>query len=123
MTASPRTPVSRIFYTVLLSAASLAVSGCGPKRPELAQLPPPAVMVATPEVRTVTNYQVFTARTQAVESVEIKARVSGYLTEISFKDGDLVTKDEVLFKIDDRPYKAALDEAKANVQYAKAALV
>lgn len=115
--------MSRILVAVLLSAVGLAVSGCGPKRPELAQLPPSVVMVATPEVRTVTNYQLFTARTQAVESVEIKARVSGYLTEITFKDGDLVTKDEVLFKIDDRPYKAALDEAKANVQYAKAALV
>ena len=70
-----------------------------------------------------TDYQIFTVRTEAMESVDIKARVTGYLEEILFKDGSDVKKDDVLFKIDDRPYKAALDEAKANVAYAKAALV
>lgn len=80
-------------------------------------------MVAHPIERTITDYQVFTARTQAVQSVEIKARVTGYLTKILFKDGDLVKEGEVLFQIDDRPYKAALDQAKANLELARAALV
>ena len=104
-------------------ATSLAMAGCQQKHPELVTMPPPVVMVAKPVEREVTDYQVFTARTQATQSVDIKARVSGYLTEILFKDGADVEKDAVLFKIDDRPYKAALDEANANLAYAKAALV
>lgn len=107
----------------LIVAALLALAGCQQKHPELVTMPPPVVMVATPVEREVTDYQIFTARTEATESVDIKARVSGYLTEILFKDGADVEKDAVLFKIDDRPYKAALDEANANVAYAKAALV
>jgi RND family efflux transporter MFP subunit len=123
MTPATQSPCCRVRNIALLLALLAATGGCEQKHPELVTPPPPVVMVAEPVTRTVTDYQIFTARTQAVESVDIKARVSGYLTEIEFKDGDLVEKNEVLFKIDDRPYKAALDEAKANVQYAKAALV
>jgi RND family efflux transporter MFP subunit len=73
-------------------------------------------------VREVTNYQVFTARTQAVQSVDIKARVSGFLTKILFNDGADVKEGDILFQIDDRPYKAALDQAKATLSHAKASL-
>lgn len=107
----------------LVATLSVALVGCSEKRPELVTPPPPVVMVATPVERSVTDYQVFTVRTEAVESVDIKARVTGYLKEILFKDGADVNAGDVLFKIDDRPYKAALDEAKANVAYSKAALV
>lgn len=106
-----------------IAVALLALAGCQQKHPDLVTMPPPVVMVATPVEREVTDYQIFTARTEATEAVDIKSRVSGYLTEILFKDGADVEKGAVLFKIDDRPYKAALDEAKANVAYAKAALV
>ena len=85
-------------------------------------MPPPVVMVATPVEREVTDYQIFTVRTEAMQSVDIKARVTGYLEEIKFTDGADVKKNDVLFQIDARPYKAALDEAKANLAYAKAAL-
>src|SRR5262245_51278842 len=108
---------------VLLAFATLTAAGCSEKHPELVTPPPPVVMVANPVERTVTDYQVFTARTQAVQSVDVKARVMGYLTRIMFKDGDEVKKGDVLFEIDDRPYKAALDQAKANLEFAKAALV
>jgi len=108
------------WVSVLLA---VALVGCTEKRPELVTPPPPVVMVATPVQRSVTDYQLFTVRTEAVESVDIKARVTGYLKEILFKDGADVNEGDVLFKIDDRPYKAALDEAKANLAYAKAALV
>ncbi len=113
----------RTLHVVLLAALTLGLAGCEDRKPELATLPPPAVMVATPVEREVTDYQVFTVRTEAMQSVDIKARVTGYLEEIKFKDGADVKKGDVLFQIDDRPYKAALDEAKANVAYAKAALV
>ena len=112
----------RIRSLVLLVVTALVTPACTPKRPELAQLPPPVVMVATPVEREVTDYQIFTVRTEAVQSVDIKARVTGYLEEIKFVDGADVKKNDVLFQIDARPYKAALDEAKANLAYAKAAL-
>lgn len=117
--------LSRIprFSQVWFGLLAIVFAGCGEKRPEIVAPPPPVVMVATPVERTVTDYQVFTVRTEAVESVDIKARVTGYLKEILFKDGADVKAGDVLFKIDDRPYKAALDEAKANLAYAKAALV
>jgi len=109
----------------ICSTVTLAIVliGCEAKRPAIVTPPPPVVMVAQPVERMVTDYQIFTVRTEAVESVDIKARVTGYLQEILFKDGSDVNAGDVLFKIDNRPYKAALDEATANVAYAKAALV
>jgi RND family efflux transporter MFP subunit len=97
--------------------------GCAQKHPSLVDTPPPAVMVSKPVQRTVTDYQVFTARTQAELSVDVKARVTGYLEKLLFKDGDEVQKGAVLFQIDDRPYKATLDQAKASLAFAQAALV
>lgn len=106
-----------------IAGLSLATMGCGEKHPPLASTAPPMVMVSQPIERVVTDYQVFTARTQAVQSVDVKARVTGYLTGILFKDGQNVQAGQVLFQIDDRPYKAALDQAKANLDFAKASLV
>jgi RND family efflux transporter MFP subunit len=80
------------------------------------------VLVSRPLERNVTDYQVFTARTQAVQSVDVKARVSGFLTKLLFKDGADVKEGDILFQIDDRPYKAALDQAKATLTRAKASL-
>jgi RND family efflux transporter MFP subunit len=105
-----------------LAAAILAAAGCGEKHPNAVATPPPVVEVSQPVERTVTDYQVFTARTQAVQSVDIKARVTGYLVKFLFKDGDLVEKGNVLFEVDNRPYAANLDLAKADLKVAKAAL-
>jgi RND family efflux transporter MFP subunit len=110
---------SILFFTLL----ALATVGCDEKHPKVEATPPPVVLVAIPEVQKVADYQVFTARTQAVQSVDLKARVTGYLTKIHFKDGAEVKKDEVLFEIDDRPYKAALDQARATLKFNQAALV
>jgi RND family efflux transporter MFP subunit len=101
----------------------IAFAGCDEKHPQVAATPPPTVLVARPLEREVSDYQVFTARTQAVQSVDIKARVTGYLTKILFKDGDMVNAGDVLFQIDDRPYKATLDQANGSLEIAKAALV
>jgi RND family efflux transporter MFP subunit len=106
-----------------LAAAILATAGCDEKHPQVAATPPPVVQVAQPVERTVTDYQVFTARTQAVQSVDVKARVTGYLNKINFTDGDLVEEGKtVLFEIDDRPYKASLDQAKAGLDVAEQSL-
>lgn len=106
-----------------LAAGMALAAGCDQKHPGAVQTPPPEVEVAVPIVRQVTDYEIFTARTQAVQSVDLKARVTGYLTKIDFQDGAIVKKDKVLFEIDNRPYKAALDKAKADLEFAQAALV
>jgi RND family efflux transporter MFP subunit len=108
---------------LLLVAGIVITVGCDEKHPEPVKTPPPIVEVARPLARQVTDYQIFTARTQAVDSVEVKARVTGYLMKLDFKDGDEVKAGQVLFEIDDRPYKASLDKAKADLDVAKAALV
>jgi len=106
----------------LLAVAMLAAQGCKEKHPPLAATAPPVVMVSQPVERTVTDHEIFTARTQAVKSVDVKARVTGYLTKLLFVDGTDVKEGDVLFEIDDRPYAAKLAEAEANLQFAKAAL-
>lgn len=113
----------RSLCLLALVLVAAGIGGCEHKHPPVAATPTPVVQVSSPLERPVTDYQIFTARTQAVESVDIKARVTGFVTKIRFKDGGEVKKDDVLFEIDDRPYKASLDMAKANVEYSKAALV
>jgi multidrug efflux system membrane fusion protein len=107
---------------VLVFAILVLAAGCDEKKPQAAETPPPVVLVSRPLERNVTGYQVFTARTQDVQSVDVKARVSGFLTKILVKDGADVKEGDILFQIDDRPYKASLDQAKANLSHAKASL-
>ena len=90
----------------------LALSSCNKEAAPTA--PPPVVTIAPVQEREIQDFAVVTARTDAVASVEIRARVSGYLTETKFKDGQLVKKGDVLFVIDPRPYQADLDRATAN---------
>jgi RND family efflux transporter MFP subunit len=108
---------------VALASLALLAASCTSKNPAPVATPAPVVEVAVPLERIVTDYNVYIARTQAVKSVDVKPRVTGYLTKICFKDGDMVKENEVLFEIDDRPYKAALDRATAELKYRKAALV
>jgi RND family efflux transporter MFP subunit len=84
--------------------------------------PPPAVTVAQPTVKEIQEWDEFTGRTEAVESVEIRPRVSGYIDEVHFKSGQLVKKGQLLFSIDPRPFQAALEQVDAEVQRAKTKL-
>jgi RND family efflux transporter MFP subunit len=77
--------------------------------------PPPAVTVSYPLERDVTDYNDFTGRTLAVETVRIRARVWGYLQKINFREGAEVQKGDVLFEIDPRSYQADLDRAEATL--------
>ncbi len=81
---------------------------------------PPVVRFTTPLERDVTDYAYYTGRTEAVQSVDVQARVTGYLDSIDFVSGDEVKKGQRLFKIDPRPYKAALDAAEGQVKLTKA---
>jgi RND family efflux transporter MFP subunit len=89
-----------------------ALGGCAAdKEQQAAAPPPPEVMVSQVVSRDVIEYGKFTGRTVAVDSVDIRARVTGYLTEIAFTDGQEVKPGNLLFQIDPRPFKAALDNA------------
>jgi len=85
---------------------------------------PPQVEVTAPATQEVTDYEEFTGRLSATESVDVRARVTGYLMKVDFKEGIRVdvAKDALLFEIDPRPYAAILNQAKANVLQADARL-
>ena len=97
----------------------LAFTGCKkvPTAPPSGPLP---VNVITAIEKEVTEWDEFTGRIEAVESVDIRPRVSGYITEIHFKAGAVVNKGDLLFVIDPRPYQADLDRATANFEQAQA---
>jgi RND family efflux transporter MFP subunit len=117
----------RYSSTVLAGAAlvlgfCLSLTGCGRPPAEAPPAPPVPVTVSYPVEREVTDYVDFTGRTAAVDSVEVRAHVWGYLDKVNFKEGDLVKKDDVLFELDPRPYQALLDQAKAKVAQDEAQL-
>jgi multidrug efflux system membrane fusion protein len=107
--------------TGILCAAAL-LSGCG-KSGEAGQAPPPPqVSVATVLEKRVKDWDEFTGRFQAVETVEIRPRVSGYIDRVAFKEGALVKSGDLLFIIDPRPYQAEYDRAAADLKRYKTAL-
>jgi len=107
---------------VLLMLAMAAGCGQNPQQQPAAAPPPPAVTVASPTQRTITDFDEYVGRFVAVDSVEVRARVSGYLEQIHFKDGQLVKEGDLLFTIDKRPFQTALDQAKATLEKARAEL-
>jgi RND family efflux transporter MFP subunit len=94
--------------------ASFIVAGCEKAAPPKAASKP-RVIVTKPIADAVIDYQDFTGRLDAFKTVEIKARVTGYITDAPFKEGDRVEKGKILFQIDKRPYEADLNQAKANL--------
>jgi len=109
---------------LLLAFASLFLSGCkkGADANAYAAPPPPEVVVARPVEREVTKYLTYTGTVEASETVELRARVQGFLEEVKFQPGQRVKKGDVLFVIDPRAYKAAVDQARANVKAQEASL-
>jgi len=100
-------------------AAAVWVVGCG-ERNTFVEPPPPRVTVAHPDVRTVTVYKSLPGRLQALDAVEIRARVSGYLQSIDFEDGQRVQAGKVLCVIEPEPYVATVTAAQAQLEGAKA---
>ncbi|MEM8750636.1 MAG: efflux RND transporter periplasmic adaptor subunit [Pseudomonadota bacterium] len=87
----------------------------------LSQQQTPKVEVANPVVKTIIDFDLYTGRFEAAKSVNIQARVSGYLMNIGFQEGGLVEEGDLLFEIDARPFEAAVAQAKAQLEVAKAA--
>ncbi len=111
-----------LILSVLVVTFCLALAGCKREPPALAATPPPVVMVSPLVEREITDYYEYTARTAAVEAVEVRARVSGYLVKVNFRDGAVVKKGDLLFLIDPRPFQAVLDQAKGQVTQLEARL-
>jgi RND family efflux transporter MFP subunit len=102
----------------------LLLVSCSDNKPAQAPAPPPAppVSVSKPTQKTISDFSEYVGRFIAVDYVEIRARVSGYLDKIQFTDGQLVKGNETLFTIDRRPFIAALEQAKAGKSQAEANL-
>ena len=109
---------------VLGLTCSLIVAADGCRRDETAVAPPrpPVIPVSQPVRREVTDYVDFTGRTAAVQSVDIRPRVTGYLVKIPFKEGAIVKEGDLLFVIDPRPYQAQFDQAQGQVDLYQAQL-
>ena len=101
---------------------AVALTGCGQGQQQAAAPAPPSVTVANPVQRTVVDQDEYVGRFVAVDSVDVRARVSGYLTEIHFTDGQMVKTGDLLFTIDHRPFEIALDQMRANLAQARANL-
>jgi RND family efflux transporter MFP subunit len=114
------------FATVagVLLLLSAALPGCSEEKSsaQAAPPPPPQVTVAKPTKKVVTNYDEYVGRFVALDFVEVRARVSGYLDKIHFTDGQMVKVGDPLFTIDRRPFQAALDQANASIEQGKANL-
>lgn len=118
-------PVVRVGAFGLLLVALLAVAGCerSQSRADRPKPPPPTVTVAQPLVRMITQEEEQVGRFVAVDAVEIRAKVSGYLSAVHFTDGQLVQKGQKLFTIDRRPFEIALEQVRANLSQAESNLV
>lgn len=126
MTLSARLGLGRGPLVAACAAALVASLLAGCEQPAAntqkakAPPPPPAVVtVSQPLVRELVEWDEYTARFEAVEAVDVRARVSGYLTAVAFKDGQNVKKGDLLYEIDARPFERALEQARAELAQAK----
>jgi multidrug efflux system membrane fusion protein len=115
-------PIGAWCRAALALTLATFVVGCGEGQKPPGAPPPPAVTVAKPVKRQVFDFDEYVGRFVAVNSVEVRARVSGYLEGVHFKDGQIIKQGDLLFTIDKRPFQNAVDQARANVTQAKSNL-
>jgi len=115
---------ARTLPTSILAASAIALmlAACSPNA-AAPSAEPPTVSASAPLVREVTGWDTFIGRLEAVDIVEVRPRVNGYVERIAFKDGDDVHKGDLLFVIDPRPYEAAAKQAEGQLAQARAQLL
>ena len=104
----------------VMGAAFIALAGCDEPN-QFQPPPPPNVIVQAPVIRDVTTFTEYTGRIVAFEEVDIRARVPGFLESVEFTEGQVVEKDQILFRIEADPYEAALAAANADLAQNQAA--
>jgi multidrug efflux system membrane fusion protein len=104
----------------LIPLFALALTSCGDKPPPAAAAAAPPVTVAQPVKRTVTDWDEFTGRFEAVEEVQVRARVGGFVTSVEFRDGAFVRAGDLLYVIDSRPFEAVAAQADGQLSDARA---
>ncbi len=104
----------------LMVLLAVTLSGCGDKPPAQAAAGPPPVTVAQPTKRTVTDWDEFTGRFEAVEEVQVRARVGGFVNSVEFRDGAIVRAGDLLYVIDSRPFEAVAEQADGQLSDARA---
>jgi multidrug efflux system membrane fusion protein len=112
----------RSFYglsPILIVLAGL-LAGCGEKQPPQAAAAAPPVTIAQPVKRTVTDWDEFTGRFDAVQQVQIRPRVGGFITAVEFRDGAFVGAGDLLYLIDARPFEAVATQAEGQLSDARA---
>src|SRR5262245_18166144 len=114
--------MNRAALLLMCMTVAHALSGCDNKPVASAAPSAPAVTVAKPFPKVVAEWDEYTGRFTAVETVEVRARVSGFIDAVKFNEGQIVKKDDLLFVVDQRPYRIAVEQAKADVDRAKAKL-
>lgn len=114
--------VRSIFPAVSSVIVLLLLAGCG-KKEEAAAPPAPPVTVANPVKRMTTDWDEFTGRFDAVDQVQVRARVTGFITKVTFVDGAVVKTGDVLYEIDPRQYEATAEQAQGQLDDAKAKVV
>jgi RND family efflux transporter MFP subunit len=109
--------------TLLAISLAAALAGCSDsQQAQRPAPPPPAVTVATPVQRTIVDQDEYVGRFVPVDTVELRARVSGYLENVNFQDGQMVKQGDLLFTVDKRPFQNTLDQARANLAQARSNL-
>lgn len=107
-------------WLVVLVLGVIALAGCSGKAAPGVEMPPPAVSAAPVLVKEVAQWDEFTGRVEAVETVALEPRISGYIERVNYTEGQEVAEGDVLFVIDQRPYRAVLDRAEAELARARA---
>src|SRR5438105_4692084 len=111
---------SRFNFGPLIMVLAIALAGCGDKSAPQAAVAPPSVTIAQPTKRTVTDWDEFTGRFEAVEEVQVRARVGGFVTSVEFRDGAFVKTGDLLYVIDARPFEAVAEQADGQLSDARA---
>jgi membrane fusion protein, multidrug efflux system len=106
----------------MVALSAVVVAGCGEGQ-RASTPPPPTVTVAMPSKRTIVDQDEYVGRFVAINVVEVRARVSGYLDQVHFEDGQIVKQGDLLFTVDKRPFQNTLEQARANLETAKSNLI
>src|SRR6202162_3849077 len=114
--------MTRIVLLGSLVLIANVLASCDSRPPASSSPPPPSVTVSRPLQKSITEWDEYTGRFTALETVEIRARVSGFIDSVHFQEGQIVKKGDLLFVIDQRPSKIAVEQAKADVERGQAKL-